>query len=142
MKLLRTPLVGWLGVHVLPEEKQVEWILEQAYHDPSAITREQIEAYAAPLRQPGSKHALLATARQMIPSDVDRVSARFETITLPTLIIWGADDRIVPIDIGRRLHRAIAGSTFVVIDDSGHIPHEEMPDATISAVKHFLRGIR
>ena len=141
MKLLRTPIVGWLGVHVLPEEKQVQWILEQAYHDRSAITREQIEAYAAPLRQAGSKHALLATARQMIPSDVDRVSARFETITLPTFIIWGADDRIVPIENGRRLHRAIAGSTFVVIDHSGHIPHEEMPGATISAIKHFLRGI-
>ena len=141
MKLLRAPVVGWLGVHVLPEEKQVRWILEQAYHDPSAITPEQIEAYAAPLREAGSKHALLATALQIIPSDADRVSTRFETITVPTLVIWGADDRIVPIDVGRRLHRAIAGSTFVVIDHSGHIPHEEMPDATLSAIKHFLRRI-
>jgi len=57
---------------------------------------------------------------------------------VPTLIIWGGRDRLIPPDDAERFHRDIAGSTLVVFDDLGHAPEEEDPARTVVAVKRFL----
>ena len=49
-------------------------------------------------------------------------------VNAPTLIVWGAEDRIIPPDAGRRIHEAIAGSRLEIIPQCGHMPHIEKPD--------------
>ena len=46
-------------------------------------------------------------------------------VNAPTLIVWGAEDRIIPSDAGRRIHEAIAGSRLEIIPQCGHMPHVE-----------------
>ena len=90
----------------------IKKVLRDSYYDRHKISDEQIEAYAKPLRAPGGKYALLQTARQAIPENVKEITDQYPTITVPTLILWGLDDRLIPIKIGRMLHEAIPRSTL------------------------------
>jgi pimeloyl-ACP methyl ester carboxylesterase len=66
------------------------------------------------------------------------LAVRIPEIRVPTLIIWGGRDRLVPPDDAERFHRDIAGSTLEIFDGLGHAPEEEDPAATVAAVKRFL----
>ena len=71
---------------------------------------------------------------------VGRADARelLSTITCPTVVIHGADDRLIPIEMGAECAAAIPGAEYVVIEDAGHFLFREQPKATASAVADFL----
>jgi pimeloyl-ACP methyl ester carboxylesterase len=136
---LRMPLFGALSQHLVTSRKQVKIALEDAYYDKKRITKDQVEAYVAPLLQPGGKYALRETAKQIVPKNIAEFSKRYGHITVPTLILWGRHDRVVPLVNGERLVKAIPHSTLIVFENVGHIPHEEMPDAVRKPLADFLR---
>ena len=57
---------------------------------------------------------------------------------MPTLIIWGGRDRLIPPDNAERFAADIAGSQLVLFDDFGHVPQEEDPQRSVAALNHFL----
>jgi len=139
LKLLSVPLLN-LGVYLIPSRAAVRAILRKAYYDPSKITDEQIAAYAGPIAAPGGKHALIETGRQLVPANFDKLVKRYKNITVPTLIIWGREDRIIPLKVGELLDRKIANSTLKIIEDCGHAPQEEKPEETVPLVLEFLKA--
>lgn len=136
--LLRVPVLGPAGLRLLPKKAQVRLVLRTAYYRPSRITEAAVEAYAAPLHAASGRHALVETARAILPADADAVIEKYESIKHPTLILWGRHDAIVPLPIGERLHRAIGGSRLMVIGDAGHLPHEETPARVSAELARFL----
>ncbi|HEY3697126.1 alpha/beta hydrolase [Phenylobacterium sp.] len=58
-------------------------------------------------------------------------------ITTPTLVVWGADDRIVAPDYGRAYAQGVPGARFELIEDAGHYPQREQPEAVARAVEAF-----
>jgi pimeloyl-ACP methyl ester carboxylesterase len=90
------------------------------------------------LRDAAARRALIDTARAIPPDDADALAAQYGGIALPTLMVWGRHDAIVPMEIGERLHRAMPASQLVVIDDAGHLPHEEQPEPVLRALERFL----
>ena len=62
--------------------------------------------------------------------------------TIPTLLVYGDSDVRAPLTVAEDLHAAIAGSTLVVIPDTGHACNMESPDAFNSAVRSFLHDSR
>ncbi len=139
LKMMRTPILGWLMVHLLPPKLAALTVLKDSYYEDSKITREQIEVYARPIADSGGRHALLETSKQIIPEDIDELIAKYPKITVRTLIIWGRQDKVIPIVIGELLDEALPDSRLVVIDHSGHIPQEETPEAVVPLVLDFLR---
>ena len=136
--ILATPVLGPLTAWLLPDEVQTHKVLELAYHNPDVIPVTAVAAYARPLAMPGGKHATIMTARQSVPSDIDALTLKYRNIKVPTLILWGDDDKIVPLISGKRLHEDLPNSAIVVFESCGHIPQEEMPLATQSAIEGFL----
>ena len=65
---------------------------------------------------------------------------KISNISVPTLILWGGRDKLIPAEIGRRFAQDIPGSQLVEFAELGHIPHEEAPQKTALAVKEFLQG--
>jgi pimeloyl-ACP methyl ester carboxylesterase len=57
---------------------------------------------------------------------------------LPTLIVWGRDDRVVPVECGELYRKAIAGSNLEIIEHCGHFPHLEKPADFARAIARFL----
>ena len=141
IRILKLPILGPLATTFTPTNLQVRLILELAYFDDTKITDEIVAAYAAPLRLPGSKHALIEAAKQIVPMDIHNITPRYPTIKVPTLIIWGSHDEVVPVDVGKRLHRALPNSRLAIIEKSGHIPQEETPDKVLSEISDFLQNI-
>jgi pimeloyl-ACP methyl ester carboxylesterase len=139
VEVLRWPIFGRAVQSVATDKAQVRTVLKKVYFHDELIPDESVDAYAAALGMPGGKHALRETAKAIIPDDVDALTEAYKRIAVPTLIIWGRHDEIVPLAIGRRLRDTIAGSSLDVIDDAGHAPQEETPDEVRPLLLRFLR---
>jgi pimeloyl-ACP methyl ester carboxylesterase len=66
---------------------------------------------------------------------------KINKIRRPTLIIWGAEDELIPLEAGRRLNTLIAGSRLVVFDKFGHAPQAEMPERFVGEVRGFVTSL-
>lgn len=137
LKLIRS-ILGAPIIYLSPSKLAAKMVLRKCYYDKEKITSKEIAAYAIPIASPGGRHALLQTARQCIPANADELVAKVKTITVPTFILWGREDGIIPLKVGELLHQAIPNSTLEVIERCGHIPQEEKPDETIARISRFL----
>jgi pimeloyl-ACP methyl ester carboxylesterase len=138
LKILSVPVINALAIYLTPARYAAKNVLRSSYYDPNKITEEQISSYAAPIAAPGGKHALLETGKQIIPPNFDELVAKYKNITVPTLIIWGKQDKIISPKVGELLDQAIPNSTLKWIDQCGHVPQEEKPEATVPLVLDFL----
>jgi pimeloyl-ACP methyl ester carboxylesterase len=136
--LLKKPLVGDAVEFVVPPEMLVFGALYATYHDPTKISFASIRAYARPLHEPAGRYALVKMAERTVPPNLQALVARYRTIRQPTLMIWCAEDAVVPLALGRRLARALPHGHLEVLKGCGHAPQEEAPQQTLSLVQAFL----
>jgi pimeloyl-ACP methyl ester carboxylesterase len=104
---------------------------------------EDVEVLArgfASLDNAGSRQAFLHTVRAVIEPSGQRVSALDRLALaelLPTLIVWGERDSIIPVAHGMAAHEAMPGSRFEVFPDAGHMPHDADPDRFAALLTEF-----
>jgi pimeloyl-ACP methyl ester carboxylesterase len=67
-----------------------------------------------------------------------KLAGRLHRIRVPTLVLWGASDRIVSSDYGRAYAKLIAGAQFELIEQAGHYPHLERPDLFAERIVDFV----
>ncbi len=74
---------------------------------------------------------------------MDRADARglLSTISCPTMVIHGTDDRLVPVERGEEIARAVPGAELVLIEDAGHGVFLEQPEAVASSLADFLHRL-
>jgi pimeloyl-ACP methyl ester carboxylesterase len=135
-RLARLPLVGDIGIYFKPEL----WVrrkLAQAHADPAMVTAELVKRTAELQRFPGNREATLRRARTQEALD----PAPLRRLAVPTLILWGAQDRWVPVADAFRFQNDIKGAKLEVFEKLGHEPMEEDPKATAAAVAAFLKPI-
>ena len=140
-RLLDVPLVSQIGVRMVPPSVQTRVALQIAYFDDSKIDPEEVELYAAPLKTAAGKHAIIHSARQIVPEDIAALSERYKTIELPTLILWCDHDRIVPLEVGSNLGAPCPTPALRLIEDCGHMPQEEQPANTLDADQGLYRRL-
>ena len=132
--MARLPVLGWISQHVLPRELVAQGVTN-VYGDPSRVTPALVDRYFELTLREGNRRALGQRLRQLQHGqDV----ARIGTVRQPTLILWGARDRLIPPAVAQEFERRIAGSQRVVLDGLGHVPHEEDPVRSLVPVKAFL----
>jgi pimeloyl-ACP methyl ester carboxylesterase len=94
----------------------------------------------AALDNAGSRQAFLHTVRSVIEPSGQRVSAQ-DRLTLasllPTLIVWGERDSIIPVGHGAAAHEAMPGSRFEVFPGAGHMPHDADPERFAELLTEF-----
>jgi pimeloyl-ACP methyl ester carboxylesterase len=101
-----------------------EWVLDER----------RVEARHLPLRAAGTQRAIIRTVRGW---DAERISRDAHLIRKPTLLLWGENDREIPLADGERLHEEIPGSRLIVFLNCGHLPHEEYPEAFTKVAVDF-----
>ena len=79
------------------------------------------------------------TARNLVPSDINTFPQKYGTIRLPTLIVWGKEDRIIPALNALRLEADLPLAKLHVFDQCGHAPHLEYPEETAVVVRDWIR---
>jgi pimeloyl-ACP methyl ester carboxylesterase len=109
---------------------------------PGADITEIARGYAS-LADPGARAAFLCTARSVIDHRGQRVSARdrlYLADAIPTVIVWGERDRIIPASHGHRAAEEMPGSVLKVFEDAGHFPHLDRPLPFSRALTKFIKG--
>lgn len=101
------------------------------------ITDERIASIRRPLNAADAHHSVLATSRNWRASRIER---DLDQIEQKTLIIWGDQDRVIPIRNGYKLRDEILHSRMVVFRDCGHVPQEEKSDLFTKMVVDFCRN--
>ena len=71
----------------------------------------------------------------------DVLDGRVGAIHKPTLILWGREDKLIPLKLAERFHKEIAGSRLEIIDNCGHMQHVECPKEFAAAVLEFLNDL-
>ena len=137
-KLLKIPMLGEVGMALVPPEVQAAQGLRLAYYDHDKITKRAIAEYASNLYSSEAKHALTKTVEQIIPPNIDEILGRYSDIKLPALVMWCKDDKVVPAIFGRRLKADLPSAELIVFSDCGHMPQEEKPEDTARAIEGFL----
>ena len=139
-RMMNMPFFSQVGVRMVPAAVQTRVALRIAFHDDSKIDDSEVDVYAAPLKTPAGKHAIIQSARQIVPEDLDEIAERYKSIALPTLIVWCDHDRIVPLAVGLKLKSALPNATLEVVQGCGHMPQEEQPTRTLELIQDFLGG--
>lgn len=133
--IARVPALAPLMRNVLPR-KVIESSVRNVYGDPSRVTPELVDRYYELTLREGNRQALVQRFREVQKEDL---SAQIAQVKQPTLILWGAQDRLIPSAQAGRFHRDIAGSHVQMFQGLGHVPHEEDPASTVAAVQAFLK---
>lgn len=109
--------------------------LAPAYADPTRLADSVVDRYHDLMRAPGNREALLTRMRQVQLTDP---VPRLRTITAPTLLVWGADDRMIPPANGQDYLRAMPHARLVTLPGLGHLPFEEAPVTALAPIRAFL----
>jgi pimeloyl-ACP methyl ester carboxylesterase len=133
-RVARLPLLNRIGEHLLPRALVAQSV-GNVYGDPTRVTEALVDRYFELTLREGNRRALGLRMQQLEPgAQVERI----KTITLPTLILWGARDRLIPPATAQRFAADIRDAKLVVFDSLGHVPQEEDPARTVQAVIAFL----
>ena len=76
----------------------------------------------------------------IVPPDLKKFTSRIPEIDVPTLLLWGKHDWVVPLDVAERLLAALPRAQLEVMEDCGHVPPEEFPKESLEIVLKFLRS--
>ena len=109
--------------------------IENVYGDPSLVSDDLVDRYYQLALREGNRAAISERFTQTQPGDL-----RFKLgeLTIPTLLLWGGKDKLIPLHVGKQFKKDILHSTLVVFDELGHVPHEEAPETTLSPVLAFI----
>lgn len=132
-RIARTPVLREGMRWVLPR-RAIEDSVIDVYGDPSRVTAALVDRYYELALREGNRVALMQRMDQMAAGPVQRLG----DIRVPTLVLWGAKDRLIPPRWAQAFHTAIPGSKLVVFPGLGHVPQEEDPAATLAALRDWL----
>jgi pimeloyl-ACP methyl ester carboxylesterase len=136
VRVLRTPALGELAIALSTRRSVAFGLRHKIYAQASRVTDERIDDAWLPLTIPGTRRAALVAIR----ADPKRYAGIEERVCVPTLILWGREDRLLPVREARPLAERVPGARLVVLPDAGHLPQREAPRAFSDTVAAFLRG--
>ncbi|WP_262689512.1 alpha/beta fold hydrolase [Kordiimonas aestuarii] len=127
----------WILKNITPRS-MVEEGLKKCFSDDTNVTERKIDLYWELARHPGNREA---TGKRFAWYREGRSSLLIDTITLPALILWGEDDRLIPVETGTLMHEKLVNSELITYPDVGHLPMEEISAISATAVRSFLAGL-
>jgi pimeloyl-ACP methyl ester carboxylesterase len=133
-RLGRIPVINQVLLHVTPRAIVTEG-LNKAIVRKAIITDAMTDWYWDFARMEGTRRATMA--RFQLPFDT-AVADHTAALKMPTLILWGDQDRLIPVSVAHDWHKAVPGSTLIVYPATGHIPMEEVADQSAADVRKFL----
>ena len=137
--LLNSPQVDHIGPLIARRlaGAQGEAFIESAWYNPTQLEEnpEILAGYRKPLQAENWDRALW---EHTLAADPPGLADHLSTISVPTLVISGEYDQIVPVESSVRLAEDIPGAELVILENCGHLPQEECPEAFLQAIEDFL----
>lgn len=110
--------------------------LRDSFADPAFVTDEMVDRYSALSRAPCHREAMtvLSSGEGRVPA----TAARLGSITAPTLVMHGAEDKVIPASHGVKFSEVIPGAGLKLYPAVGHLPQEEIADQSLGDLRAFL----
>lgn len=133
-RIMRYGVGRWLAGQITPRSL-VKSSLEQSVSNRAIVTDAAVDRYWELLRFPGNRQA---TAKRATLPREPAMADRIGEITAPTLVLFGAEDRIINPSAAQTFGERIKGAKVVLLPGIGHLPMEEAPEDTANAIADFL----
>jgi pimeloyl-ACP methyl ester carboxylesterase len=127
------------GVPHRPTAEYVRAKMEEVFYRPDLVTPEWVESVRRTVTAPASALRVLRFARAAKRHSVE---GRLEAIRVPTLLVWGRNDRITPPPVAERFRSLIADSELALLSACGHAPMLERPEVFAAVVAEWLSATR
>jgi pimeloyl-ACP methyl ester carboxylesterase len=144
LRLMALPFIGERMIR--PSRKGTKNLFKTAFFNPAVLTEEMIDFVIETAGLPGYGEAFLSAGRSF--SSVWGVKRKFvqsivdnaRRLRCPTLVIWGKQDKLLPVEHAHVADSVIANAKLQLFDACGHLPQLEHPEAFNSTVLRFLAG--
>lgn len=117
------------------EKSGIEANLQNVVYNKELIDDEMRQGYLQPFLNDDIFKAL---ARMVRDREGDLSEKDLHEIETKCLLLWGKHDRVVPLNIGKRLHGDLKNSELIVLEDTGHLIPEEKPELVYRYIKDFI----
>jgi pimeloyl-ACP methyl ester carboxylesterase len=134
VKFSRMPVVGTLLLSLTGSEFKARFVLKRLIYDHNKITAGLVDRYAVFVAMDGFNYALYHTAADLLADDHGGYTGNYGRITCPVLVIWGAEDKAIPLVSGDQLVSDMPNAQLHTIEQCGHNPHEEFPEEVASLI--------
>ena len=115
--------------------------LKYVVYDDSLITDAMIDRYADLRRYDGIRYAQsIMWQHYYVGVPAGDLEPRFAEIQVPTLLLWGDKDELVPVSAAHRFDQGIADSTLIIYPNVGHVLMEEIPEQSSHDVHDFIQA--
>ncbi|MCR2835020.1 alpha/beta fold hydrolase [Parerythrobacter lacustris] len=129
-----TPVLNQLMKHITPRSV-VEQSLSQSVSNQAIVTSQAVDRYWELLRYPGNREATIFRFSQ----DYEPLTeAQLSGLAMPALILWGEEDRLIPLSAGQWLNEKLPDAEFHALKGIGHLPMEEAPEDSLAALRGWL----
>lgn len=136
-KLLKIPALGEVLMS-LASPWSVRYVLGHVLKDKSSITDDAVTYYYNVYKTANARKVPTAVIRNVAADEIE-ITKRLNEINCPALVIWGADDEVIPVSYARMFNRSIADSSLTIIDNAGHLPQLDKAETVNRAIIDFLR---
>ena len=109
------------------------------FFDPAEVERYR-EPYRAQVQFKGFRRAILSTVRNKVVDGFPAVYERLGKLEIPVMLIWGKEDRTLPIAQSESIRRLVPRVDFRAIENAGHVPHAEQPGIVHPMILEFLNS--
>lgn len=134
-RIARTPVLKYLLNYLGARSLAVKSV-ENVYADPTRVQPELVDRYYNMYLREGNRQALLD---RMATSFHPDTYLKINTLQIPTLILWGEEDKLIPVENAYRFQKDLPNDTLVILKNLGHVPMEEDPKTTTDVVRSFLQ---
>lgn len=135
--LAKIPVINKLLTFITPRFL-VRSSVENVYFDNSKVTDLVVERYFNLTLRAGNRKAFVD--RLKIPKDTSTYK-NIKNIQQPTLILWGAEDLLIPVENAYKFQEDLPNNTLVILENTGHTPMEESPLESLAPVISFLKTV-
>lgn len=118
------------------QRKDIKTYLENVFYDRSLITESIIEEFGKPLQEKAFYTSLIRLLRNR---EGDLTSEQLMKINLPTLLIWGIEDKVVPVNVGKKLVSDLPNAKLVTYEETGHLITEERPNEVFEQILTYTK---
>jgi len=139
-KLAKIPILNKFLTYITPRFL-VRLSVENVYFDKSKVSDSLVNRYFELTLRKGNRNAIID--RLMVSTTLTlgtKTHTSIKNIKKPTLIIWGSDDQLIPVENAYKFNNDITNSKLVVMQQTGHVPMEEKPLESLKFTIDFLNN--
>ena len=137
--LMNNPLLHWLAFRTGLVSRVVQKSFEHAFYDRHRITPELKSTILEILKSRNIFYAYKTAVQNLVPAGHQEVVNKFAQITCPTLLIWGREDRIIPVLSALRFKEDIPHANLHIIEQCGHSPQLEHPEQVARLIETWAQ---